>query len=118
MTDTPRTPKLHRPAFDVWLLPEGIADDQAEDQAVHHRVIVNHADQLRAELQAKQEGLSKPQDAPMHLTSLWLWASMVRTGAYTDKFRAFKTECIAYDKADTAEDDPETAPNPTEASTS
>lgn len=54
----------------------------------------------------------------MHLTSLWLWASMVRTGAYTDKFRAFKTECIAYDKADTAEDDPETAPDPTEASTS
>ena len=117
MTETRTPPKLTRPAFHVWLLPENVDEDQADAQAVYHHVIVNHADQLRAELQARQEGLTKPQDTPMHLTSLWLWAAMVRTGAYSDKFRAFKDACIAYDRDDQP-DDPDTEPDPTEASTS
>lgn len=108
MTETRTPPKLHRPAFHVWMLPE-------EDPTYHH-VTINHADQLRAELESKSQGLGKPQDTPMHLTALWLWAALVRTGRYEQNFATFKTECLAYDPDREADDD-DTGPDPTEAST-
>lgn len=118
---TTPTPKLKRLAYHVWMLPEGadpeLADDLDDDQLVYHHVVVNHSDQLRAELEAKRHQLGKPQDTPMHLTSLWLWASLVRTKRYDDKFQAFKTACVSYDPDKEA--DPElTDPDPTAASTS
>jgi hypothetical protein len=121
MTRTP--PKLTRPTYHVWLLPFGVTDADLNDndpedlaELDYQYVVVNHADQLRAELEAKRQGLGKPQDTPMHLTSLWLWASLVRTGRYAGKFAEFKTACIAYDP-DKEPDPADTEPDPTEAST-
>jgi hypothetical protein len=121
MTRTP--PKLTRPTYHVWMLPEHgqdsdteLTDDQLAEQLEYQYVVVNHADQLRAELEAKRQGLGKPQDTPMHLTSLWLWASLVRTGRYDGKFAEFKTACIAYDP-DKEPDPADAEPDPTEAST-
>lgn len=121
MSKTP--PKLSRPAYHVWLAPEGAeldpnaTDDDLADIAQYHYVIVNHADQLRAELEGKRHGIVKAQDSPMHLTSLWLWASLVRTGKYDGKFAEFKDACVAYDP-DKEPDAADVAPDPTAASTS
>lgn len=113
-------PKLRRPAYHVWLDPRpDLTPDSPElpeSELVYEHVIVNHADQLRAELEANRHGLSKPQDTPMHLSSLWLWAALVRTKRYDDKYAAFKLACIAWD-ADKETDGPDVQPDPTEAST-
>jgi hypothetical protein len=121
MTRTP--PKLSRLAYHVWLLPEGADPELADDADLdpefldYQYVVINHSDQLRAELEAKRQGLGKPQDTPMHLTSLWLWASLVRTKRYDGKFAEFKTACVSYDP-DKDADPADTDPDPTAASTS
>lgn len=114
-------PKLTRPAYHVWLdpRPDLTADSPELDDSelVYQYVVVNHADQLRAELEAKRHGLGKPQDTPMHLTSLWLWAALVRTKRYDGKFAAFKLACVAYDPDKEANPD-DVEPDPMAASTS
>jgi hypothetical protein len=121
-------PTLKRPAYHVWVVPDGADPDTVEDDALElHHVIVNHGDQLRAELEANKLGLAKAGTAtPMHLTALWIWAALVRTGRFDDKFQAFKSRCIAYDP-DRDRDQPHTDDDadpddldarPTEASTS
>lgn len=94
------TPTLTRPTFHVWLAPEGTdqSEDLPADQLTHHRVMVSSGDQLRAELEAGQRKLPKGgRDTPMHLTVLWLWASMVRTGRFSGGSREFQALCVSYD---------------------
>lgn len=102
-------PTLKRPAYHVWVAPDGVDPDTAdEDQLECHHVVVHHADQLRAELEASKQGLAKGGTAtPMHLTALWLWANLVRTGRYEGGFREFKTACVAY-QPDKDRDEPHT----------
>ncbi len=119
-------PTLKRPAYYVWINPTD-DDDPPDDALECHHVVVHHADQLRAELEAGKQGLAKGgTGTPMHLTALWLWANLTRTGRYGGSFREFKTDCVAYDP-DTDRDEPHTDPDPgtddldahpTEASTS
>lgn len=102
-------PPLKRPAYHVWIAPPGVDPDEAtEDQLELHHVVVHHADQLRAELEASKQGLAKGGTAtPMHLTALWIWANLVRTERYAGNFREFKTACVAYDP-DKERDQPHT----------
>lgn len=119
-------PQLKRPAYHVWVAPEGVDPDTAtDDELVYHHVVVHHADQLRAELESSKLKLDA-RKFPMHLSSLWLWAAMVRTGAYTDGYQAFKRAMVSYDP-DRDREAPHTDDNdarddhdarPTEASTS
>lgn len=121
-------PKLKRPAYHVWIAPDGADPDTVpEDQLEVHHVVVHHADQLRGELEAAKQGLPKGGTAtPMHLTALWLWANLIRTKRYEGTFREFKVACVAYDP-DKGRDEPHTDDDadtddldahPTEASTS
>lgn len=126
MTADNAAPKLTRPKFHVWLDPRpDLTPDSPElddTELEYHHVVINSSDQLRAELEAKRHGLGKPQDNPMHLTVLWLWAALVRTKRYGDKFAAFKLACVAYDPDKPADaegqDDGGDEVTPTEASTS
>ena len=92
-------PTLKRPAYWVWLAPTDTDPDTvADDQLEAHHVLVHHADQLRAELEAAKQGLAKGgTSTPMHLTALWLWANLTRTERYAGTFREFKSACIAYE---------------------
>jgi hypothetical protein len=119
-------PVLKRPAYHVWVAPTGTDPDTAtEDELDYHHVVVHHADQLRAELEASKLKLDA-RKFPMHLSSLWLWASMVRTGAFDATYAEFKRAMVAYDP-DKDRDAPHTADDderdehdarPTAASTS
>lgn len=105
--------KIKRPAFHVWLDPrDDLTKDSPElddDELVYHHVVVNNGDQLRAELEAGQHKI-KPREQPMHLTTMWVWAAMVRTGDYEGRWPAFKLACIAYDQ-DTARAEPLSDPD-------
>ena len=92
-------PPLKRPAYWVWISPDGVDPDAAtDDQLEAHHVVIHHADQLRAELEANKQGLPKgATSTPMHLTALWLWAAMVRLEVFSGGFRDFKSRCVAYD---------------------
>lgn len=120
-------PTLKRPAYYAWIAPADLDPDTADERELEcHHVVVHHADQLRAELEANKQGLAKGgTGAPMHLTALWLWANLIRTGRYDGNFRAFKLACVAY-TPDQERDEPHTEDDadldhldahPTEAST-
>lgn len=105
-------PLLKRPIYHVWLERDGAEPD-------YHRVVVNGTDQLRAELEGRKLGLVKLEQAPMHLTALWLWASLTRTGSIDLAFPAFRDALLSFDPA--KDDDGELADepvDPTAASTS
>lgn len=121
-------PTLKRPAYFVWLAPDDTDPDTCPDEQLElHHVVVHHADQLRAELEAAKQGLPKgATSTPMHLTALWLWACLRRTERYGKSFQEFKAQCVAYDP-DKERDQPHTDPDadddeldahPTGASTS
>lgn len=82
------------PTFDVLL--SAPTDDDPE-ATTEHRVRVLNGDQLRAELEAPKHRLTL-QDQPMHMTTMWIWAAMVRTGEVVDDFRTFKPRVLAYDQ--------------------
>jgi hypothetical protein len=121
-------PTLKRPAFHCWIAPPDVdPDDVTDDQLELHHVVIHHADQLRAELEANKQGLAKGgTGTPMHLTALWIWANLTRTKRFDEPFQAFKLRCVAYDAdkdRDQPHGDPDAAPDeldahPTEASTS
>lgn len=100
MPTTPTTVKIKRPAFHVWLDPrEDLgpnSPDLDDSELEYHHVLVNNGDMLRAELEAGKLGV-KPREAPQHLSTMWLWAALVRTGVYGGKFQAFKLACITYE---------------------
>lgn len=113
----PPAPKMKRLAYHVWLapaeLPDGVTDalELPDDALEYHHVLVGNGDQLRAELEANQLRI-KPVDNPMHLTNLWLWAALVRTGVVDSKFRDFKASgrLVNYDP-DRDRDQPHTDPD-------
>lgn len=54
-------------------------------------VEVTHADLLRAELEANKHGLPvDPRKIPMQTTTLWVWASLVRTRVIDVDYRTFR----------------------------
>lgn len=58
-----------------------------------HTVEVLHGDQLRAELQAGQEGIPvNPAVMPLATTTLWLWAACTRLGLTTARYKAFRDD--------------------------
>jgi hypothetical protein len=82
--------------FHVWL--DQPDHDEADSHGLLHReVLVRNGDQLRAELEASKLRLPHIKVAPLHATSLWLWAACARLG-YTDSgaqdFMA--TELVSY----------------------
>lgn len=89
---------LKFPRYTVALAPLGDADDPTTDPVVVECTVIN-GDQLRAELEGPRHGLQKMQDAPLHYTTLWVWASLVRTGDYTGGFREFKDRCLYVEPA-------------------
>lgn len=102
MTVNTTPPKLSRPTYWAWLADP----DDREGDPTPHLVIVNAGDQLRAELEAKRHNVGSGKDNPMHLSALWLWAALVRTERYGDKFAAFKDDLVAWDAV---EDDDQAA---------
>lgn len=71
---------VRRPTFTLELL-----------DGTTHTVEVLHGDQLRAELQAGQEGIPvNPGVMPLATTTLWLWAACTRLGITTAKYKAFR----------------------------
>jgi hypothetical protein len=82
------------PVFDVFMVPPGqvAADDTGPYEAV--RVVVIHADQLKAEITGTRlTGVSGVSAAPMTYTTLWCWLAMTRTnpdlaGKSFEDFRA------------------------------
>ncbi len=98
MTES-NAPSIKRPAF--WVLLAPIDTDPAtieDDDADTLHVIITAGDQLRAELEAGQLGLREAgRHTPFHLTALWLWAALVRTGDVTYKFPEFKQRLLAYE---------------------
>lgn len=86
-------PKMNRPQFHVWMNP---ADPETVPDPIYVGVVtVTHGDQLRAELEGKRHGLESMKEAPLHYTTIWVWAALVRTGLYDDKFGAFKSGHLA-----------------------
>lgn len=104
-------PTLKRLAYHVWIAPDGVDPDAADESDLEcHHVVVNAGDQLRGELEANKQGLPKGgQGAPMHLTAIWLWATLVRTKRYAGNFQEFKTACVSFDP-DKDRDEPHTDP--------
>lgn len=97
MTTPATRPHLKRPAYHVWVAQDGVDPDTAtDDQLDYHHVVVHHADQLRAELEAAKLKLDARKH-PMHVSSLWLWASLVRTERFTGSYAEFKRAMVAYD---------------------
>jgi hypothetical protein len=89
-------PDLELPIYDVFLAPVGVsAAEVAEGHDYDvHRVVVLHADQLRAEITgARVTGVARLTDAPMTYTTLWCWLALTRThpeaaGKTFDDFKA------------------------------
>lgn len=65
------------------------------------RVTIRPIDQIRAEREGKQRGLSLKAD-PIHFSALWCWAAMTREGVYSGEFRQWLDECLAFDGVDEA----------------
>lgn len=109
------SPAPIRPRYNVWLAP---ADDLDAPPEYVGEVEVRNVDQLTAETQAKALGINR--DQLFHLTNLWIWAAMVRTGQTADKFHPFtrRVEYVPVDDkgAEPAEDPTNGAPGPSTAS--
>lgn len=75
-----------------------------EDEA--REVTVIYGDMLRGELEGGRLHLPPIKEAPMHYTALWVWAALVRTGAYDRDFRTFQGEVQMIEAAK----DPEPVP--------
>lgn len=92
-----------RYAFDVIL-------DQA-DQEVEMRVEVRAGDRLKAELEAVKQKVPDPKLYPQHITALWLFFALIRTGHVNVGFQEFKRDVLVeYGRA--AGEDVEPDPTP------
>lgn len=102
---------LKKQLYRVWLTGDDVDGDGRQ-------VEVTHGDMLRGELEAKKHGLSaNPGDNPMHAATLWVWASLVRTGDTSEKFRDFcNAQLLGFNEdkeAPDAESDPTRPTAPT-----
>lgn len=80
---------LKRHIYDVYLnQPEGV-------EPIEHRVVIEHQDMLRGEVEARNYGVPTAADAPMTVTTFWLWQAMRRLGTYTDEWQQFKLQDLA-----------------------
>lgn len=93
-------PKIKRLSYHVWMAPADTPaaelDALTDDELHYHHVVVSNGDQLRAELEGNKLKVGG-RDNPMHMTNLWLWAAMARTGIHDLNFRDFKLRCVSYD---------------------
>lgn len=87
---------MRKPTYTIELADGGV-----------HTVQVLHGDQLRAELQAGQEGIPvNPGVMPLATTTLWLWAACSRLGLTTAKYKAFRDdELVAVQREQEAQPD-------------
>ena len=72
---------LTLPTFDVFFAsPDTTAEAGYLDGSyLHERVVILHADQLRAETTGPRLGLDSLRATPMGYTTLWVWCALVRT---------------------------------------
>lgn len=94
---------LHLPRYTVLLADPEHPDDP--DHATEHEATILHGDQLRAELEGPRHALSDIRSAPMHHTTLWLWASLTRTHVIDTPFQEFKTQVLAFQPIKTPADE-------------
>lgn len=97
-------PQLTAPLFLVLLDPP--ADEPGEPTT--YEVQVRGSDHLRAELEAKRQGVTI-KDA-MHTTYLWAWSAMVREQKYAGAFQEFMQRCVLVEQDTDAAGDPATVP--------
>jgi len=107
------THTLTHTTFHVWL--DQPAHEDADSHGLRHlEVLVRNGDQLRAELEANKLRIPHIKQAPLHATSLWLWAACARLG-YTDSGAQdfISTELVNYKPLEQeAEPVDPTAPRP------
>ncbi len=101
---------LERKFFDVLLDPE----PGSEEPRLFERVEVRAADELRAELEARVQGIPDLRTAAYHTYHLWVWAAMVRLGHYQGKFKPFVDQLIGCEVSET----PTAPPDPTQPAAS
>ena len=93
---------ITRRVYDVYLNPDGLdlaADPFNTEGITCHRVVVTHADQLRGELEAAKRGVDL--SLAQNVTSIFVWASLVRHGFYDRKYDAFRAADCADIKSPT-----------------
>jgi hypothetical protein len=88
-----------------------LLDSPAKSKAkpTEHTVRVLHGDMLRAELEGPKHGIVDMEATPMHFTTLWIWASLVRTHVIEDGFKEFKPRLLQLDEV---ADEPDDANDP------
>lgn len=91
---------MEMPRFNVLLAD---SPDTEEGSTTELEVTIRHGDQLRAELEAPKHGLNDMAVTPMHFTTLWIWAALLRTKVITDDFRTFKGRLLTLEAADEGE---------------
>lgn len=85
--------RMKRPAYTVWVKGDG-------DDEIPHVVEIEWSDQLRGELEAGKYGVDT--DAPMNLTTVWLWCAMTRTGLVKSRYPEWKSgELVGLEKVPT-----------------
>lgn len=76
---------------------------------VEHVVELTFADQLRGELEAKKNGI--PDSAALHVTAVWCWCALTRTGLYDQPFQQFlNVDCLDIEREDDGENVDPTQP--------
>jgi hypothetical protein len=101
---------VQRYAFDVLLDDPALGEKEL-------RVEVRAGDRLKAELEAVKQKVSEPKLYPQHITALWLWCALVRTGDVEVGFQEFKRDLlIEFGRAEEA--DAVVDPTPAETSAS
>jgi hypothetical protein len=100
------TATLKNARYDVWLEQPDHAD--ADDDGIRHvEVVIRNGDQLRAELEANKLRLPRLTEAPLHATSLWVWAVCARTGETQSPAAEFiHKELVNYQPAGDVDVDP------------
>lgn len=86
-----------------------LADDPTNhDETREVTVTVTLGDQLRAERQGRKHGVTDAKGMPFHVTALWCWASMSRTGDTSLSFPDFVETVVTVSDPDEADLDPTT----------
>lgn len=88
---------LPLPTFTVLM-----ANATDPDEADTFTVQVRNGDRLRAELEGNKRGLVARDGVSIgfHLSTMWIWAAMVRTGDYAESFDQFKLDCLDFNEID------------------
>lgn len=80
-----------------------------------HVVEVVHVDQLRAELEARKHGIPPSFDqAPVAITTLWVWASLARQEKVTVGYQEFTQQVLVQLQRAGELDTPEEQVGPTQ----